>query len=70
MSSGITHMNGHLAGAARLGAACPAYGPVAGTAASIAQPMHAEKWLVSTGQPTSPVFGTDRPNPRPPERSP
>jgi hypothetical protein len=66
MSSGTKRMNGLMAGAARSGACVTHHHVVAGIHAS----THAQKWLAWSYQPVSPVFTTDRPNPRPPERSP
>ncbi|HEX8803798.1 MAG TPA: hypothetical protein VF743_06385 [Acidimicrobiales bacterium] len=66
MSSGTTQINGHMAGAARPGS-CAAPTIYAGTHAS----AHARMWLgrIAT-KPVAAVFTTDRPIPRPLERSP
>jgi hypothetical protein len=66
MSTGTTHMNGLMAGAARLGT-CGASHHVAGISAYAQD----QKWLdARTITSVSPVFDTNRPDPRPPERSP
>ena len=67
MSTGTTHMNGLMAGAARLGT-CGASHHVVAPISAYAQN---QKWLdARTIESVSPVFGTHRPDPRPPERSP
>jgi hypothetical protein len=68
MITRTTHMSGLAAGAARIGT-CPAYLVVDGTA--MPAPIHGRTWLagLQTKQ-VSPVFTTDRPIPRPLERSP
>jgi hypothetical protein len=63
MTSGTMHNDGHMAGAARPGTCAVRLG-YAGTHASIPT----RKWLAV--QTASPVFATDRPIPRPLERSP
>jgi len=81
MTCGITLQNDLTVGAARHDGAVPVV--VTGTGVGAAAraipavahahaPVHmAEKWLAwTTYQPVSPVFSTDRPNPRLPERSP
>jgi hypothetical protein len=70
MSTGTTHMHGLMAGAARLRmCGAPRHHVVTGISAS----AHAyeQKWLdARTIKSVSPVFDTNRPDPRPPERSP
>ena len=81
MTCGITLQNDLTVGAARHDGAVPVVVPGTGKGAAtrvISAPAHAhapahmsEKWLAwTTYQPVSPVFITDRPNPRLPERSP
>jgi hypothetical protein len=81
MTCGITLQNDLMVGAARHNGAVPVVVPGTGIGAgprAIAPAAHAhapaemaEKWLArTTYQPVSPVFSTDRPNPRLPERSP
>jgi hypothetical protein len=67
MSTGTTHMYGQMAGAARL-RTCDAHRAIVGTLAS----GHEQKWLgARSARLVSPVvFATNRPSPRPPERSP
>lgn len=66
MSTGTTHMNGLMAGAARLGSCAPATYVVTGTTA----PNFDHKWLDAQSHvPVSPKFGIARPGKRPPERS-
>ncbi|HEX6570031.1 MAG TPA: hypothetical protein VF015_12725 [Acidimicrobiales bacterium] len=60
------HMGGYATGGARLGVACSTHLALAGNAAPIA----AKPWHAITGTQVSPVFGTDRPTPRPLERFP
>ena len=78
MTCGITLKNGHMAGAARHGGAVHLVvsGTDIGTRAiapahTPAQAQMDEKWVAwTTYRQVSPVFTTDRPNPRLPERSP
>lgn len=72
MSTGTTHMNGLMAGAARLGSCAPAHRLVTRTAAPLAIWANAEHtWLDARSYvQVSPKFGMTRPDPRPPERSP
>ena len=67
MSTGTTHMNGLMAGAARLG--------TCGSSHHVVAPIPAyaqdQKWLGARSiKSVTPVFDTNRPDPRPPERSP
>jgi hypothetical protein len=65
MSTGTTHMNGLMAGAARLGSCAPATYVVARTTA----PNFDHKWLDAQSHvPVSPMFHITRPDRRPPER--
>ena len=78
MTCGITLKNGHMAGAARHSGAVHLVvsGTDIGTRAiapahTPAQAQMAAKWVAwTTYRQVSPVFTTDRPNPRLPERSP
>jgi hypothetical protein len=82
MTSSTTHMNGLMAGAARLGTCTPSHPVVAGSAAHVPASAFAiaigeKKWGAWSEQPAVlPVYGTgfpvmttDRPHPRLPERS-
>ena len=79
MTSSTTHMNGLMAGAARLGTCTPSHPVVAGTTALPASYLATgeKKWGAWSEQPAVfPVIGTDftviptdRPDPRLPERS-
>jgi len=65
MSTGTTHMNGLMAGAARLGSCAPATYVAPGMTA----PNFDQKWLDAQSHvPVSPMFDITRPDRRPPER--
>jgi hypothetical protein len=67
MSTGTTHMNGLMAGAARLGT-CGASHHVVAPIPAYAQ---GHVWLGARSlKSVTQVFDTNRPDPRPPERSP
>jgi hypothetical protein len=82
MISGTTHMNGLMAGAARLGTCVPSHPVVVGAIAAAQIPAYLvvdeKKWGAWSEQPAVfpvfstgfPVTTTDRPHPRLPERSP
>jgi hypothetical protein len=60
------HMNGLMAGAARLGTC----GALHRVDTAITAPNSEHKWLGARSYVQVSPFGTDRPDPRPPERSP